>query len=71
LLLFHGQLAITESSVALEILEQLDPETFAEVDDEMLNQLIWDAAELKKQQIAKPELILERYTPNLDILVFG
>lgn len=59
-----GQLALSESSglssnlaSTLEIPEQLEAETFAEVDDEVLDQLIWDAAELKKRQIAEPEVI--------------
>jgi predicted RND superfamily exporter protein len=55
-----GQLAISESSglaSVLEIPEQLESQTFAEVNDEVLDQLIWDAAELKKRQIAEPEVI--------------
>jgi hypothetical protein len=58
---FHGgQLALSESSAlasVLEIPEQLESQTFAEVNDEVLDQLIWDAAELKKRQIAEPEVI--------------
>jgi hypothetical protein len=53
-----GQLAISESSgLALEIPEQVEPETFADRDDEGLDALIREAAQLKVQQAAMPELI--------------
>jgi hypothetical protein len=53
-----GELAITENSdLASALPEQLEPETSGEVDDEVLDKLIWDAAAIKKRQIAEPEVI--------------
>lgn len=59
-----GELAISENSdlaSALEIPEieipGVETENFAQMDDEMLSQLIGEAGELKVQQVAMPELI--------------
>lgn len=53
-----GQLALVENSAAASALEiPLEPETFADGDDGELEQIIWEAAELKKQQLAKAALI--------------
>lgn len=53
-----GQLALVENSGAASALEiPLEPETFADADDGDLDQIIWEAAELKKQQLAKAALI--------------
>lgn len=52
-----GQLALSESSAALEIPEQVEPETFTDADGEGLEQLIREAAELKVQQVAMPDLV--------------
>src|SRR4028118_562613 len=47
-----GELALSENSgLASALPEQLEPETSGEVDDEVLDKLIWDAAELKAQQV--------------------
>jgi len=53
-----GELALSENSeLASALPEQLKPETSGEVDDEVLDKLIWEAAEIKKRQIAEPEVI--------------
>jgi len=53
-----GELAISENSgLASALPEQLEPETSGEVDDEVLDKLIWDAAELKAQQVVRSELL--------------
>jgi hypothetical protein len=52
-----GQLALMENSGAASALEiSLEPETFAG-DDGELDQIMWEAAELKKQQLARAELV--------------
>jgi hypothetical protein len=53
-----GQLALSESSglAALEIPE-MEAETFTEMDDETVSQLIEEAGDLKVQQIAMPHLV--------------
>lgn len=53
-----GQLALVESSAVESALEiPLEPETFADGDDGELDQIIWEAAELKKQQLARATLV--------------
>ena len=53
-----GQLALVETSGATSALDiPLEPQTFADGDDGELDQIIWEAAELKKQQLAKAALI--------------
>lgn len=53
-----GQLALVENSGAASALEvPLEPETFADADDGELDQIIWEAAELKKQQLARAALV--------------
>jgi hypothetical protein len=53
-----GQLALVESSAVESALEiPLEPETFADGDDGELDQIIWEAAELKKQQLARAALV--------------
>jgi len=53
-----GQLALVENSGAASALEiPLEPETVVNADDGDLDQIIWEAAELKKQQLAKAALI--------------
>ena len=52
-----GQLALVESSGAPALEIPLEPETVVNADDGDLDQIIWEAAELKKQQLAKPALI--------------
>jgi len=52
-----GQLALVENSGVASVLEiPLEPETF-DGDDGELDQIIWEAAELKKQQLARAALI--------------
>lgn len=51
-----GQLALVENSGVASALEiPLEPETFG--DDAELDQMMWEAAELKKQQLARATLI--------------
>jgi hypothetical protein len=53
-----GQLALVESSGATSALEiPLEPETFADGDGGELDQIIWEAAELKKQQLARAAML--------------
>ena len=52
-----GQLALVESSGAPALEIPLEPETVVNADDGDLDQIIWEAAELKKQQLAKAALI--------------
>jgi hypothetical protein len=52
-----GQLALVESSGAPALEIPLEPETFGDGDDGELDQIIWEAAELKKQRLAKAALI--------------
>jgi len=53
-----GELALSESSGATSALEiPLEPETFTDANDGKLDQIIWEAAELKKQQLARAELV--------------
>lgn len=54
-----GELALSESSGLASALEmpEVEAETFTSIDGEALEQIIWDAASLKKQQLARPELI--------------
>jgi hypothetical protein len=52
-----GQLALVENSGATSALEiPLEPD-FGDGDDGELDQIMWEAAELKKQQLAKAALI--------------
>lgn len=54
----NGQLALVENSGATSALEiPLEPKTFADADDGELDQIIWEAAELKKQQLARAALV--------------
>ena len=59
-----GELAISENSdlaSALEIpdveIPEVEAENFAQMDDEMLSQLIGEAGELKVRQVAMPDLV--------------
>jgi len=52
-----GQLALVESSGAPALEIPLEPETVVNADDGDLDQIIWEAAELKKQKLAKAALI--------------
>jgi hypothetical protein len=52
-----GQLTLVESSGAPALEISLEPETVVNADDGDLDQIIWEAAELKKQQLAKAALI--------------
>jgi hypothetical protein len=54
-----GQLALSESSGLASALEipEVEAETFTEMDDETVSQLIEEAGNLKVQQIAMPHLV--------------
>lgn len=52
-----GQLALVENSGAPALEIPLQPEAVVNADDGDLDQMIWEAAELKKQQLARPALI--------------
>lgn len=62
-----GQLALSESSSLASALEipEVEAETFAQIDDEMLSQLIEEAGELKTQQIAMPHLVKLHLANNM------
>lgn len=52
-----GQLALVENSGAAALEIPLEPEAFGDGDDGELDQIIWEAAELKKQQLARPLMV--------------
>lgn len=54
-----GELALSENSGLASALEipEVEAETFTEMDDEMVSQLIEEAGDLKVQQIAMPHLV--------------
>jgi hypothetical protein len=54
-----GELAISENSDLASAVEvpEVEAENFAQMDDEMLSQLIGEAGELKVQQVAMPHLV--------------
>lgn len=62
-----GQLALSESSGLASELEipEVEAETFAQIDDEMLSQLIDEAGELRTQQIAMPHLVRLHLANNM------
>ncbi|MCC3498365.1 MAG: hypothetical protein JGK38_17355 [Microcoleus sp. PH2017_15_JOR_U_A] len=62
-----GQLAVSESSGLASELEipEVEAETFAQIDDEMLSQLIDEAGELRTQQIAMPHLVRLHLANNM------
>lgn len=54
-----GELAISENSELASAAEvpEVEAENFAQMDDEMLSQLIGEAGELKVRQVAMPDLV--------------